>query len=300
MIRRESRSAFTLIELLVVIAIISILVGLLLPAVQKAREAASRMSCSNNLKQLGLAMHHYEFVNGRLPPDRLDLPHIDDNGATALATWAVLILPFVEQDNLYRQWDLGKKYYDQVPTARLTPVKSYFCPSRRTSTSSPTTSISGDTPSWVPGGGTNVPGALGDYAACIDKTGHDTPADICPQMTGAFQSGTGFRLLDFTDGTSCTLLVGEKHIPKNKLGVGWWDCSIYNGNYFQCSTRAAAATLPPTTNPNDTGWKFGSMHTQVVLFCFADGHVQAIPESIDPKTYELLGGMNDGQVIPDY
>ena len=84
------------------------------------------------------------------------------------------------------------------------------------------------------------------------------------------------------------------------LGVGWWDCSIYNGDYHQCSTRAASRAYPLTTNPNDTGWKFGSRHTGVVLFCFADGGVRTLPEVINPAILELLGTRNDGLVIPDY
>src|SRR5207244_4509678 len=121
-------------------AIISVLAGLLLPAVQKAREAANRMSCGNNLHQLGLAMHMYHDTLGTLPPDRL---------RTGYATWAVLLLPFLEQDNLFRKWDLSLTYYAQNPQARLTPVKSYFCPSRRSSNSAPTASLSGDTQSWL-------------------------------------------------------------------------------------------------------------------------------------------------------
>src|SRR5215472_16283486 len=120
----RKRVGFTLIELLVVIAIIAVLIGLLLPAVQKAREAANRISCANNLKQLGLAMHNYENTLQILPPTRL---------AVGSATWAVLILPFIEQDNLYRQWNINFTYYQQNPVARLSPVKIYFCPSRRSS-----------------------------------------------------------------------------------------------------------------------------------------------------------------------
>jgi hypothetical protein len=149
----------------VVIAIIGLLIGLLMPAVQKAREAANRVSCANNLKQIGLAMHHYHLNFHRLPPRALLAGPADAN-QSAGATWAVLIMPFLEQDNLYRQWDLSRRYYDQNDQARLTPVKSYFCPSRRSA--SGLGSISGD--QAILSGGSldnNVSGALGDYAASL-------------------------------------------------------------------------------------------------------------------------------------
>jgi prepilin-type processing-associated H-X9-DG protein len=94
--------------------------------------------------------------------------------------------------------------------------------------------------------------------------------------------------------------VGEKHVAKGREGYGWTDCSTYNGNYGSCFTRSASRAYPLTTNINDTGWKFGSRHTGTVMFCFADGSVRPLPESINPATLELLGTRNDGQVIPDY
>lgn len=153
---------FTLIELLVVIAIIAILAGLLMPAVQKAREAANRISCANNLRQIGLALHHYELDHRQLPP-----PRICNQGAT----WAVLILPYMEQDNLHRQWQLYATYYQQNNVARLTAVKSYFCPSRRTaSAGGPQSSVFGDVDSAGPANGLHIPGALSDYVVSIGTT----------------------------------------------------------------------------------------------------------------------------------
>jgi len=124
-VRRHSpREGFTLIELLVVIAIISVLIGLLLPAVQRVREAANRIKCANNLKQIGLAVHNNASTRQILPPSRLP-----NEGPS----WAWLILPELEQENLYRKWDFGGGVMiSQVdPAAIKTGVPIYFCPSRR-------------------------------------------------------------------------------------------------------------------------------------------------------------------------
>ena len=164
MLRRahRHRGGFSLMELLVVISIITLLVGLLLPAIQYIREPANRTMCANHLKQIGMAMHTYHNVHGRLPAFSKDGPDA--------ASWCVMLLPFLEQEDLYKQWDLSKSYYEQNETARLTQVETYFCPSRRSMSTDPTTSVAGDlpfqgddvNPSQLP----NTPGALGDYAAC--------------------------------------------------------------------------------------------------------------------------------------
>jgi prepilin-type N-terminal cleavage/methylation domain-containing protein len=163
----KRRRGFTIVELLVVIAIIGILAGLLLPAVQKIREAANRTYCANNLHQIGLACLAYESDYKCLPPTY----NINQG-----ASWMVTVLPYLEQNDLYNQWDMTKTYYQQSDKARLTQVQVYFCPTRRSPLDVRAGSVAGDFSSsnldmdtFTPGQGvfTNIPGALSDYAGSI-------------------------------------------------------------------------------------------------------------------------------------
>jgi prepilin-type N-terminal cleavage/methylation domain-containing protein len=300
-------SGFTLIELLLVIAIIALLVGLLLPAVQNAREAGLRAACNNNLKQLGIAFSHYHLGNEKLPPNRLSDIH---------PTWAVLILPYIEQEGLYQQWtlpppdqptDFNSSYYKQSDVARLTSVPGYFCPARRQA-SSAGVSISGDEDD-DPGPGPHVPGALGDYATC---TGTDN-CDGCDcdghVYNGAFRAGINqygkllgaIRFTDIIDGPSNTIFAGEKNVPQGAFGHGLYDCSVYNGDYWMCSSRSAGPNYRVARSVNDPTLGFGGPHPGVCLFVFGDGSVHPISNNVDPNVMALLANIADGQAQPtDY
>ena len=146
------RRAFTLIELLVVIAIIGILLALLMPAVQSAREAGRRTQCQNNLKQIGIAISNFHDRRNELPPSR-NYDHY--------MSWAFLILPDLESRNLFKNWDPELKYYYQSNTARLTPISTYFCPTRRGPPQNSTQNDDILSPYEIGG---HVPGTLSDYA----------------------------------------------------------------------------------------------------------------------------------------
>ena len=223
--RRHVPSAFTLIELLVVIAIIAILIGLLLPAVQKVREAAARTQCANNLKQIGLALHNYENTFGMFPPGFISTTTGtwsgggNDGIAESGPGWSFfsLILPFAEQENLYRSINLTLPISNSVNTAaRSTMLSIYRCPSD----TGPTRATVWMAPA---NGGNPMPATAGtisdmattSYVGCL---GGGNPADA-PAYTamyeqqpfnGMFHRNQGIRIADISDGTSNTIGVGER------------------------------------------------------------------------------------------
>ena len=296
MILGRSSRGFTLVELLVVIAIIGILIALLLPAVQAAREAARRGQCQNNLKQVGLAVHGFHDTYKFYPHSRRDTRE----------SWALMVMPYMEGSSQYEKWDFTKNYYDQLDEVREFIIPGFICPTRRRP---PQISTAGD----VLQGTTNPhkPGACSDYAAvCDDNTGtgdynpaHGSTLPPGAPVTGIFwislesdPFSKKWRLTTASvlDGLSNTLLVGEKHISKELYTIGV-DSSVYNGDHG-ASFKKAGVGAPLAKGPKGTG-QFGSYHPGMCQFVLADGSVRALPVSINLVVLGRLANRKDGQAI---
>jgi len=291
---RHPRPGFTLIELLVVIAIITVLIGLLLPAVQKVREAAARASCANNLKQIGLAAQGYHDVQQSLPSGYVaSMPYVDGESDTAPGWgWAALLLPHLEQTNLARsiRFDLPIDHpLNAIPIQTILPV--YLCPADLT----PNTAF------IVPDafGAPRAKVAPSSYAGCV---GGDESATDDPTGLGVFFRNSRVRLTDIRDGTSQTLLVGERSwgnangiwagaIPNGVIRRGAQNPCPGNGSaFYPASTLVLAhshfnnATLDADGGLDD----FSSRHPGGSNFVFADGSVhfiRSVPADLENGDY---------------
>jgi len=305
-----ARKAFTLVELLVVIAIIGILIGLLLPAVQKVRETANRISCVNNLRQIGLALHNYHDTHESLPPGYLATSYYFD-GATETTPgwgWATFILPDLEQDNLYRSIDFALPIQAlQNAAAIQQTIKLFLCPSDL----------------WT--GPFAVPGAFGNplamaapssYVACCGGDESDT---FGPIGLGVFYRNSRTRLTDITDGTSNTIMVGDRSWG-NAQGI--WAGALHGGvclrgqfnpcpgnsagSYPAATLVLAHAHLNNTNSDTDGGLDdFSSKHVGGSNFVFADCSVRfirSVPSDVpggytpDSIAFQALGTRANGDL----
>jgi len=323
------KRGFTLIELLVVIAIIAILIGLLLPAVQKVREAANRMKCSNNLKQFGLALHNYHDTNGLFPPGGLNYGSGD--WSDERGSWLVYILPYMEQSGMYAQAQQAAG--GPLMTTYNSVGKSWgvFGQGRPGNWRCPSDD-------WDPTATVcNYVGSLGPQCA-IGPCGFDPNQKYCHPDTsglgnwgysdpnewwnhgnttdsqylrGMFNRlGCKINLASVTDGTSNTIMVGESlpgqhdHLAQNL----WWYGNGGNSHVstivpinYRSDDRVGCGSDPQRSYQNwDISWGFKSRHTGGANFVFADGSVHFLTQSIDMKTYQLLGCRNDGLPTGDY
>lgn len=315
MTKQRKQTGFTLVELLVVIAIIGILVALLLPAIQAAREAARRSQCSNNLKQLGLAMLNFHDTKKKFPISRQRCHH---------GTWVTQLWPFMEEANLAAAWDPEDSYHYQKESVVETMIGTLICPSRR----QPMLSISGDSRGGLP----HRAGACGDYAASASNVGDMPPWDwydypyfadgtgangvIVSSETGPSCGGSEpdwkylthekliVGLKNIIDGSSKTLLIGEKHVPSTHLGQGSnvGDNSVYNGDNAMTILRFAGPGKGIAQAPDQvfSGMDrvFGSAHASTCQFVFCDGSVHAVAREIDTEVLGNLVSRYDGNVIP--
>lgn len=331
---RNPRRGFTLIELLVVIAIIGVLVALMLPAVQSAREAARRTDCSNRVRQLALATQMHHNALRYFPPARYE-SRPDANKADQCGletpTWLTRVLPYIEQVALGDKWDYSKPWHEHDESVRTTIPDIFLCPSRR----------SGEQPvgirrlrTSVTGNGRRLPcgcplpprrrkimmdvaGALSDYAGnhgdlSPGATGEPTDFYFGGNGTGviisvrpdckdgvAIRPADRIRMASILDGTSSTFLFGEKFVRPAELGQFPLDSPAYDGDHLPASCRLAGPGLRLAHTPDDIMadmFSFGSWHPGGVHFAMVDGSVRFFSPHLDTTVLASLANRRDSQV----
>jgi prepilin-type N-terminal cleavage/methylation domain-containing protein/prepilin-type processing-associated H-X9-DG protein len=302
--------AFTLIELLVVLAILAVLIGLLLPAVQKVREAASRTGCRNNLKQIGLALHNYHDAQGSFPPGYVELyPPLTDR-----ATWITLLLPYFEQDNLFQTYDPNQTTGGGAHNTLLnrTKLKVFKCPADNDLPPKP-----------YPPDPTVGPWALGNYLANngLGPMRSDWQPLSSVVQPGAFMVNSQVRLGDITDGTSNTMLVSEcLNVPGSGGDEDWRgnlsypENCLFHWNYPPNTSnpdwlrqglcvsvpRAPCVARHTAYNDRQNLVSARSNHPGGVHVLLADGSARFVRDGIELGTWQALGSPAGGEVLGDF
>ncbi len=341
--RRRLRRGFTLIELLVVIAIIGVLIGLLIPAVQKVRDAAARMSCTNNLKQIGLALHGYHDANNYFPPGYIDGnpagPNTPDMDVGPGWGWAALILPYLEQNNVYNQinFNQGVGVGSNIAISQQS-LPIFQCPSDPFQQAFPVYDSSFTNPIATVAHG-NYVGCNG-WEECYNNAGGGAQGQGSDGLSGGLgQTGNGLfyrnshnNMLNITDGTSNTIIVGERssnHSPSTWTGAvtggrcpAWMatqpfttpytppasaptgaNGSAYDNADYDEALVLAHGNATHIPNADFPVWDpdvFYSMHSGGANFLFGDGSVHFLSSNINPLTYQWLCTIDGGEVLGNW
>jgi prepilin-type N-terminal cleavage/methylation domain-containing protein len=300
---RKARRAFSLIELLVVIAVIGVLIALLLPAVQQAREAARRSQCRNNLKQLGLALHNYVSTNGQFPAG---VQVGFDESRTFTWSWQFHILPFLDQLPLYNSinWEKGITAVAQSGLLANAP-SAYRCPS------DPNASLSYEQSDGLFQGKWGLTSYLGVSGMGVVQGGANSAISspkTCYEWERKLHVGTRSGVLydnsyttmaDIKDGTANTLLCGERGLPAN-AEYGWWTGP---GNAGTCPigwrdvVLSSTAGLHAASGGDANAMHWWSLHSGGADFLMSDGAVRFIGYEIKPTMFNSLADVNDGTVV---